>query len=123
MSPRERRAHRVAVGLAAFLVIAIRAGSVTGTAGDAEIKQIVGTVKAVEPDARRISVITGTGHAVRLLAFHADTTCRIEVGGVVSAFNNLHPGQIVEVSYRLGTEPYAAERIATPPPQGVVRRP
>ena len=115
MSRRERAAHRAMIGLAALLAVAVRAGTVAGTASDVELKQTIGTVKAVEPDARRISVITGCGHALRVMVFHAGADCRIEVGGGVARLANLRRGQVVVVRYRSGAEPYAAESIATRP--------
>ena len=115
MSRRERAAHRAKIGLAAFLAIAGLAGAVEGTAGDYELKQTIGTVTAVEPDARRISVITGVGHALRVMAFHAGAACRIEIGGVAAPLTSLKRGQIVAVRYRSGAEPCAAESITTPP--------
>jgi hypothetical protein len=113
MSRRARAAHRATIGLAAFLAVAVQAGTAAGTASDGEFKQTIGTVKAVEPDARRISVITGCGHALRVTVFLAGPACRIEVGGAVAPFTNLRRGQIVAVRYRSGTEPCSAESIAT----------
>jgi hypothetical protein len=121
MSPRERAAHPATIGLAALLAVAALAGTVKGTASDSELQHMTGTVTAVEPDARRISVITGRGHALRVMAFHAGAACRIEIGGVAAPLTSLRRGQIVAVSYRDGAQPYAAESIATPPTTGVGR--
>jgi hypothetical protein len=59
MSRRETAAHRATIGLAAFLAVTVVAGTAKGTAGDAELKQTIGTVSAVEPRVRQVSVITG----------------------------------------------------------------
>lgn len=115
MSRRERAAHRATIGLAAFLAVAGLAGTLKGTASDSELKQATGTVTAVEPDAQRISVITGAGHALRVMAFQAGPACRIEIGGVAAPLTSLRRGQIVAVRYRSGAEPFAAESIVTPP--------
>jgi hypothetical protein len=115
MSQRKRAAHRATIGLAAFLAIAIQAGAATETPHDLDLRHTTGTVTAVEPDAGRISVITGCGHALRVMVFHADAACRIEVDGVVARLASLRRGRIVTVRYRIGTEPYAAERIETIP--------
>jgi hypothetical protein len=119
MSQRERAAHRAIIGLAAFLAIAVQGGAATGAAEDLEVKQTTGTVKAVEPDAGRISVITGVGHALRVMEFHADAACRVEVDGVVAPLSGLSRGRIVTVQFRSGAAPYAAERIATIPSRDV----
>jgi len=115
MSRRERAAHRATIGLAACLAAAALAATLAGTASDVELKQTIGTVTAVDPDGRRISVITGCGHALRVMVFHAGTACRIEVGGVAAPLTSLSRGQIVAVRYRTGVEPFAAESIAAPP--------
>jgi len=115
MSQHERAAQLAKVGLAAFLVIAVHAGAATGTPDDLELKQTTGTVSAIETDARQISVITGCGHALRVMVFHADAACRIEIDGVVAPLTSLRRGRIVTVRYRSGPEPYIAESIATIP--------
>jgi hypothetical protein len=119
MSRRGRTIHRATIGLAALLAIAVQAATVTGAASDVELKQTTGTVHAVDPDARRISVITGCGHALRVKAFHVGTACRIEVEGVVVPLTDLRRGQIVSVRYRGDAEPYEAETIATVPASNV----
>jgi hypothetical protein len=115
MSRRERAALLATIGLTALLAVAAHAGSATATANSVELLQTIGTVNAVDPDARRISVITGCGHALRVMVFHAGTDCRIEIGGVVAPLMNLRRGQIVAVRYRTATEPYDALSIATRP--------
>jgi hypothetical protein len=115
MSQHERAAQLATVGLVAFLVIAAHAGAATGTPDDLNLKQTTGTVSAIEPDARRISVITGCGHALRVIVFHADAACRIEIDGVVAPLASLRRGRIVTVRYRSGPEPCPAERITTIP--------
>lgn len=122
MSRRERAAHRAIIGLAAFLAIAVQGGAATGAAEDLGLEQTTGTVKAVEPEAGRISLITGVGHALRVVVFHADAACRVEVDGVVAPLTSLGRGRIVTVQYRSGAEPYAAERIATIPSPGAGER-
>jgi hypothetical protein len=101
------------IGLTALLAVAVHAGTVAATANSVGLQQTIGTVSAIDPDARRISVITGRGHALRVMVFLAGTDCRIELGGAVAPLMNLRRGQIVDVRYRGATEPYAAESIAT----------
>jgi hypothetical protein len=108
----------MSIGLAAVLAIAVHATPVTGTASDVDLKQMIGTVTALESESRQVSVITGTGHALRVIVFHADAACRIEVDGVVVPLTRLQRGRIVEVRYRGNAAPYAAERITTRPAPG-----
>ena len=115
MSRRETAAHPATIGLAALLAVIVVAGAFTGMAGDVELKLTTGTVAAIEPRTRQISVITGCGHALRVVAFYAGEGCKIEVGGVAAPLTSLRRGQIVAVRYRAGAEPCVAERITTPP--------
>jgi hypothetical protein len=115
MSRRETAAHPATIGLAAFLAVAVVAGTAKGTASDAELNQTTGTVTAVALGPRQISVITGCGHALRVVAFFVGEGCKIQVGGVAAPLTSLRRGQIVAVRYRAGAEPCVAESIATPP--------
>lgn len=119
MSRRESAALLATIGLTALLAVAVHAATAPATADSVGLQQTIGTVSAVDPDARRISVITGRGHALRVMAFHAGTECRIEVGGADAPLTNLKRGQIVDVRYRGATEPYTAESIATVPASDV----
>ena len=122
MSRRERAAQRAMIGLVAFLAVAALAGADQGTASDAESKQLTGTVTAVEPQTGRVSVITGCGHALRVMVFHAGSACRIEIGGVSAPLTSLKRGQIVVLRYHTGAQPYVAASISTPPPPDAGRR-
>ena len=121
MSQRTRATLRAMIGVIALLAVVAPAGTATGTASGIDLAQTIGTVKAVDPDARQVSVITGCGHAVRVMVFQASTGCRIEVDGVGAPIASLRRGQIVAVRYRGAAPPYAAESIATPPPVMVER--
>lgn len=113
MSRHERIAQRASIALAALLAVGMLAGMGARGAGDVELKQTIGTIKAVEPEAGRISVITGCGHALRVMVFQAGAPCRIEVEGVVAPLATLKRGQIVAVRFRGDAEALVAESIAT----------
>jgi hypothetical protein len=68
-------------------------------------------------------VITGCGHALRVMVFEAGTGCRIQVGGVGAPLTSLKRGQIVVVRHRNAAQRYAAESIATLPAAGIARQP
>jgi hypothetical protein len=122
MSRRTRAAFRATIGVTALLAVVAPSGTATGAASGIDFEQTIGTVKAVDPDTRQISVITGCGHALRVMVFQASTACRIEVAGVGAPLASLRRGQIVAVRYRSPAPPYTAESIATPPAP-VVERP
>jgi hypothetical protein len=113
MSRHERVAHWASIALAALLAVGMQAGMGARGADDVELKQTIGTIKAVEPEAGRISVITGCGHALRVMVFQAAVGCRIEVEGVAAPLTTLKRGQIVAVRYRGETEVLVATSIAT----------
>ena len=60
----------------------------------------VATVKAVDLENRLLWVITGTGHALRVVEFHVPAECRIERSGTSARLADLEPGQVVEVRHR-----------------------
>ena len=74
----------------------------------------VETAQTVEPEARRLGVITGTGHALRVLRFDVSADCRIEVSGRPSRLVDLERGQLVVIRHR-GEEPYEAVTIQARP--------
>jgi membrane protease YdiL (CAAX protease family) len=113
MSRHERAALRASIGLAALLAVVMQVGTVASGADEGQLMQTIGTIKAVEPDAGRISVLTGCGHALRVLVFEVGAACRIEIDGVVVPLATLRPGRIVAVRYRGDVETYVAESIAT----------
>jgi hypothetical protein len=119
MSRRVSTALLATIGLTALLAAVVHAATAPATANSVGLQQTIGTVSAVDADARRISVITGRGHALRVMVFLAGTDCRIELGGAFAPLMNLRRGQIVDVRYRGATEPYTAESIATVPASDV----
>ena len=109
---------------AAVLIAASGSGwAATGSASDGDADHTVGTVRTVDAPSRRVTVITGCGHALRVTSFHAVTDCRIEVAGKGAPLTDLKRGQIVVVRHRRGAECDVAESIATLPPADDRRRP
>lgn len=58
------------------------------------------TVKKVDAAARAVTVVTGTGYALRLRVFRVDPQCRIAVAGGEAALSAVKPGQLVVVEHR-----------------------
>ena len=96
MSDRVRSSWRVAI-VAALALLGAIAPARTEPSDEAPT---VATVKAVDLEHRVLWVITGTGHALRLLEFRVPPECRIERSGTSARLADLEPGQIVEVRHR-----------------------
>ena len=58
------------------------------------------TVRAVDPKAKTVEVITGVGYALRLYRMNVAPDCEINVGGSEADLSKLKPGTIVRVRYQ-----------------------
>jgi len=72
-----------------------------------------GTVERVEGKSRLVHVITGTGHALRVVSYHAPPDCRISVEGADVGLEKLTRGLIVVIRVRPGQGGREAESIET----------
>lgn len=77
------------------------------------LETLCGTVRTVEPAAQRIRVITGVGHSLRAMEFHAGPPCRVKVAGTTARLNDIERGEVVVVHYRKTADLYQAELIET----------
>jgi hypothetical protein len=111
MSRRASAAKRATLVFAASLALAAGAATGAETAHGIVLKQAIGTVNAVDAEARRVAVVTGCGHALRVMVFQLDAESTVELGGAASRAADLRRGQIVEVWYRNAAPPYVAESI------------
>ena len=75
------------------------------------------TVRAVDVKARTLAVLTGVGHAVRLLRIPLSPECQIKVAGTAAELKDLKPGDIVRMTYRKSEDRSVAVRIETVPVQ------
>ena len=82
-----------------------------GTAADS----LTATIRYVDADAHTLAVLTGVGHALRLVAMEVEPRCDIKVDGVSAALRDLKPGQIVHIRYRKADGGKAAQAIETLP--------
>ena len=71
-------------------------------------------------DARQVRVITGVGHAARIVVFHAGTECHITDAGADARLRDVTRGAIVVVHFRKAGATYEAESIEVRPqePEG-----
>lgn len=60
---------------------------------------MTGTVRAVDTKARTLDVITGVGHAVRLVRMRVAPACKIEVAGAAAPLGSVKPGHVVRIEY------------------------
>jgi len=68
-------------------------------------------VKSVDVETRELRAITGVGHALRVMVFHADPACQIRIDEDQAGLQDLKPGAIVVVRYRKTPECYEAASI------------
>jgi hypothetical protein len=115
----KRRCSAWLIGIVLFVLLVAATG---GALGQPELERMIGTVKAVDPEARTVWVITGTGHSLRMMAFHAGSHCRIAVAGAEAQLGDVRRGQIVVVRHRKTVERYEAESIETLPTPDEGRR-
>ena len=84
--------------------------------------EMTGMVQTVDTLAREVRVITGVGHSLRLIVFHAGDGCRIAVAGKEVDLRDVPRGAVVSVRYRRIASLYEADAIeATPKQNGVAR--
>jgi hypothetical protein len=83
----------------------------TGTAAD----RLTATVRNVAADTRTLELITGVGHALRIVSMKVDPACNIKVEGASATLRDLKAGQIVHIRYRKADGQNVAQMIETPP--------
>jgi|GEM_PF-5842453 len=64
-----------------------------------EARPVVGTVRAVDPKAHTIEVITGVGHAFRLVRVEIAPDAEIRDRGAPSGLADIQRGRIVRIQY------------------------
>ncbi len=85
----------------------------SGQAPSAETPSMTATVGAVDTKARTLEMITGVGHALRLVRMQVEPTCHILVAGAPSQLGDLKRGNIILIQYRRTAERNLAEHIET----------
>ena len=74
---------------------------------------LTATVRALDTRAQTLDVITGVGHALRLMRVQVGPGCEIRVAGAAAQLRDLKPGNIVRIQYRKTPSAMMAERIET----------
>jgi hypothetical protein len=76
-------------------------------------ESLTATVHAVDRKAQRLALLTGVGHAVRVIEVDVDPRSQIKVRGFSASLVDLTPGQMIRVRYRQITGRKVAEMIET----------
>lgn len=94
-------------------------GALPQTSQDAQtaLESMTVTVYMVDTNARTLDVITGIGHALRLLKVQVDPQCEIRVAGAGAHLGDLKAGHIVRIQYRKLSRGSVAEKIDTVAPE------
>jgi len=61
---------------------------------------LTATLRSVDADARQVEVLTGVGHALRVVTIRVEPECVIRVDGAPAPLGALEPGRIVRIAYR-----------------------
>ncbi|HSD27355.1 MAG TPA: hypothetical protein VLL75_08620 [Vicinamibacteria bacterium] len=64
---------------------------------------LTATLRSVDADARQVDVLTGVGHALRVVTVRVEPECVIRVDGAPAPLGALTPGRIVRIAYRQAT--------------------
>ena len=72
---------------------------------------LTATVHARDTKARTLDVITGVGHALRLMRVQVRPECQITVAGAAAQLRDLKAGKIVRIRYRQTPRGMMAEKI------------
>lgn len=62
--------------------------------------ELIATVRRVDPQMRTCTVVTGVGHALRVVSIVIEADTRVSREGTEIAVAELKPGTIVRITYR-----------------------
>jgi hypothetical protein len=92
--------------------------SSTVTPGGAQT--VTATVRSVDASARTVDLLTGVGHALRVVRVSVAEDCQIRVKAAAAGLRDIKPGVICRVQFRKTAGRNVAERIEV---QGAAARP
>jgi hypothetical protein len=128
MSDRAARVVLVsACGVCGLLGLGARAAAATpsptpisAAATPGGIRTVTATVRSVDESARTVDLLTGVGHALRMVRVSVPEDCQIRVKAAVAGLRDVKPGHICRVQFRRTGTRNVAERIEV---QGAAGRP
>ena len=62
--------------------------------------ELIATIRTIDPQMRTCTVVTGVGHALRLVSVIIEADTRVTQHGTAIAASELKPGMIVRISFR-----------------------
>ena len=110
------RSIRTAFAASLLLLPLVAAHPATAPLARAAGPSMTCTVKSVDPEARLVHVLIGTGHAMRTITYHAPPDCQIKSAGRTAELKDVVRGQIVVIRRRETAAGYEAESIEALPP-------
>jgi hypothetical protein len=81
---------------------------------------VTATIRSVDESARTVDLLTGVGHALRIVRISVAEDCQIRVKAATAGLWDLKPGDICRVQFRKTAARNVAERIEV---QGAAGRP
>ena len=104
---------RLAIVLSGALVLFSTVGAPLAEADEPTPKPLTvqGTVVAIDARTARLRMVSGTGHALRVITFVVEPRCSIRVAGVAAELGDLDRGRVVKIAYRVADREYLAESI------------
>ena len=108
---------KTAAAAALMILVLLLESPLSRGAEPAPPAPMTGTVVAVNAQERKVQVVTGVGHALRVMEFRAGSECRIVVSGATADLQQVRRGAIVEVRYRMAAGAYEATAIETLEPK------
>lgn len=111
--PTKLAALAAAIAVMCLLLGASGAALPPSQAPSAETPGLTATVGAIDTKARTLEMITGVGHALRLVRMQVEPTCHILVAGRPSQLGDLKRGYIILIQYHKTVERNVAEHIET----------
>jgi len=92
----------------------------SAAATPAGVQTVTATVRSVDESARTVDLLTGVGHALRIVRVSVAEDCQIRVKAAVGGLRDVKPGHICRVQFRRTGTLNVAERIEV---QGAAGRP
>jgi hypothetical protein len=102
MKQRDCRWRRGATLFVSLVLLSFALRIASRSAPPAPLEQpssMIGTVHRVDTDAGILEVITGVGHAIRLVRMKVSSDCRIHISGATPHLANVAKGTMVRIQY------------------------
>ena len=92
--------------------------SPSGAAAESAPEALVATIRSFDPKAGALDLLTGCGHALRVVRFSVPSETKITQKGTAARLPDLRPGTIVRVEFRREGDRKVARTIQVEAPGG-----